>query len=105
MTSTFSHKEDYAFLPKDLRLLFLRAIPHSCGRDSTMRRNFTVVLTDEEAHEVSKLLSVFGGSVGGFAASLVRDFIQLTPQQIVTVRQQIQHLCEENQRAKAGRTD
>ena len=71
-------------------------------------KNFTVCLTPEEAAEVTALLSTFGGTVGGFCTSIVRDYLNLTPQQIVVVRQQIRELARENQKptlkfASAGR--
>lgn len=65
-------------------------------------RNFTVCLTQEEAKEIAALLSVFGGTVGGFCTSIVRDYINLTPDQIRVVRQQIRELAQAQHKLPSG---
>jgi len=62
--------------------------------------NFTLVLSDEDAARVRDLLKYFGGSVGGFGATIVSDLSHLDPNEIVNVRQQIATLAES---AKARR--
>lgn len=59
-------------------------------------KNFTVCLHEQEAQAVTELLSIFGGTVGGFCTSIVRDYINLTPEQILIVRRQIRTLAKEN---------
>jgi len=59
-----------------------------------MPKNFTVVLSDAEAVKVRALLQSFGGSVGGFCASVIRDYIDLPPTELHVVRQQIRTLAE-----------
>lgn len=57
-------------------------------------QNFTAALDHATVARVRKLLSSFGGSVGGFAASLVIDFSLLTPNEIRAIREEIKKLIE-----------
>lgn len=62
--------------------------------------NYTLVLTEETAQRVRDLVKSFGGSIGGFGASLVSDLSHLSPDKVHAVRQQIAVLAREAQDAK-----
>jgi len=63
-----------------------------------MSKNFTLVLSETEAARARELVEPFGGSVGGYAANLLRDHLWLTPEQSLTVRQQTRALAQENRK-------
>lgn len=71
---------------------------------SSSTRNFTLCLSASDAEKVYELLRYFGGSVGGFATSVLRDYVELTPDQIVKVRRDIQALAEANKNQKQDRS-
>lgn len=57
--------------------------------------NFPLVLSDATAERIRKLNTIFGGTVGGFAANHVTDLADLEPETIVTVRQQVSQLARD----------
>ena len=65
-----------------------------------IRHNFTVVLSDDEARKILAIIGPFGGSVGGFASSVIRDFLDLTPDQISAFRVQLREMGEANKEEK-----
>jgi hypothetical protein len=69
-----------------------------------IRHNFTVVLSDDEAHKILAIIGPFGGSVGGFCSSVVRDYIDLTPDQIHAFRVMLTKQADENREAARLRT-
>ncbi len=49
------------------------------------KRNFTVVLTEDEAAKVETLTKPFGGSVGGFARNWVTLLSELAAEDLKTI--------------------
>jgi hypothetical protein len=62
--------------------------------------NYTLVLDQETADRVIQLTKIFGGSVGGFGSSIVRDLARLTTAEIIAVRSQISTLAATSEKER-----
>jgi hypothetical protein len=62
--------------------------------------NFTLVLDNVTTARIRDFNSMFGGSVGGFAAQLVKDLATLPDAQIMTIRRQIAILAEAERKTR-----
>lgn len=67
---------------------------------SGMGKNYTLVLSEEEAAKINAIVGPFSGSVGGFCRNVLRDYLNLHPDQIAQVRAIARKMGEENVRAK-----
>lgn len=73
----------------ELRHIILSARKQSKQRESNTMANYTLSLSDAAATRIKHLAHIFGGSVGGFAASLADDVSRLPPEEIARLRQEI----------------